>query len=114
VSKWYTCPRGHGVALALLLAAAIHADILIGDKPCLWKKPITKYSSYERRLDPKDPADSRLIERKLKWDSTRVKAYGYNSVYHNCPNRKACYLSAWKTDTIGWERYWDECPRARP
>ena len=89
--------------LILLLASAVCADILIGDKPCLWKRPITRYTCKDDgRFDTLyfDKNDN-LIGRS-PW--VKPKKYAYSDLHPRC---------TWRTDTTDWERYWDSCERGK-
>ncbi len=84
----------------LLLVALCHADILIGDKSCLWKRPIT-----EQREDYAfHGVDTMWMD-------------GENNIcfkhWKGCDTKVLMGRRRYRTDTTGWETYWDLCPRGK-
>jgi len=83
--------------LVLLLAiTCTHADVLIGDNPCLWKKPITANVYHH-----KPGHDTGWIDEQ------------YNRCFYKTKRCKTAIMlprGEWRTDTTGWETYWDKCP----
>ncbi len=89
--------------LVLALCLPVGADILIGDKPCLWKRAIT-----ERRL---------VV---IGFTKTAMFTDNDGNVCANESGRCPYFITAfvgtkqeWRTDTTGWETYWDSCERGK-
>ncbi len=104
--------------LVLLLALCAQADILIGDKPCLWKHPITQLRGYPDFVEVPEPD--------LPWNKTcgRISKKYRPSCEQEVKNRSHGYMATqsgsgpWKwtrevypLDTVSWETYWDSCKR---
>ncbi len=85
--------------LLLALAAPLCADILIGDRPCLWKRAVVKGVFKTRLLDTGSVWDKPVIRYRLKYHAP------------NCDKAAECWGGAWGLDTTGWETYWDSCPQ---
>ncbi len=83
----------------LLLVALCHADILIGDKPCLWKRAVTGYRCHDT-----GKSDTLWMCGESEYSLRKTKRCGSGIVTY----RKSC-----GTDTVSWETYWDSCPRGK-
>lgn len=84
--------------LVSVLAASLHADVLIGDKPCLWKRPVT---ATRQELSG--------------WDTAWVEDSGQICFYKSRHCNQKIFIAKTRPvlDTTGWERYWDKCPKEK-
>ncbi len=84
----------------LLIAALAHPAILIGDKPCLWKRAVTRTTWVQS-----DEIDTLWLN-KNGWWGMNAKPKDVK-IFETEPRR-----IPW-VDTTGWETYWDSCPRGK-
>ncbi len=87
--------------LLLLLALPVGADILISDKPCLWKRPVTQWiQEYGPKVDT------------IYWTDRKFEFCTHRTKICNIPEQR--WHESTVLDTVSWETYWDSCPKRKP
>lgn len=89
------------IIIAILIATLTsQADILVGPKPCLWKKAVVETVPDGMVMDSIFPRGHYYFG-PGKHDHEKCKR---NFFFHSRPSLRK--------DTT-WERYWDECPKGK-